>query len=97
MSIFYTHNAECNKEENKVRRVSFEEYQILKAIYNITIVSASDNEALIFIRKQQSGYRNNTQTIKERLNGGIMTNTTDYNYMEAITEDIKEYINNEVT
>ena len=51
MSIFYTHNAECNKEENKVRRVSFEEYQILKAIYNITIVSASDNEALIFIRK----------------------------------------------
>ena len=26
-----------------------------------------------------------------------MTNTTDYNCMEAITEDIKEYINNEVT
>ena len=51
MSIFYTHNAECNNEENKVRSVSFEEYQILKAIYNITIVSASDNEALIFIRK----------------------------------------------
>ena len=50
-TLFYTHNAECNKEENKVRRVSFEEYQILKAIYNITIVSASDNEALIFIRK----------------------------------------------
>lgn len=26
-----------------------------------------------------------------------MTNTTDYNYMEAMTEDIKEYIKNEVT
>ena len=26
-----------------------------------------------------------------------MKNTTDYNYMEAMTEDIKEYINNEVT
>ncbi len=25
------------------------------------------------------------------------TNTTDYNYMEAMTEDIKEYIKNEVT
>lgn len=26
-----------------------------------------------------------------------MTNTTDYNYMEAMTENIKEYIKNEVT
>lgn len=26
-----------------------------------------------------------------------MTNTTDYNYMEAMTKDIKEYIKNEVT
>lgn len=26
-----------------------------------------------------------------------MTNTTDYNYMEAMTEDIREYIKNEVT
>ena len=26
-----------------------------------------------------------------------MTNTTNYNYMEAIAEDIKEYIKNEVT
>lgn len=26
-----------------------------------------------------------------------MTNTTDYNYMEAMAEDIKEYIKNEVT
>lgn len=26
-----------------------------------------------------------------------MKNNTDYNYMEAMTEDIKEYINNEVT
>lgn len=25
------------------------------------------------------------------------TNTTDYNYMEAMTEDIKEYIKNEIT
>ena len=34
-----------------MKRVSYIEYQALKAIYNITIVSASDNEALIFIRK----------------------------------------------
>lgn len=27
----------------------------------------------------------------------IMKNTTDYNYMEAMTEDIREYINNEIT
>ncbi len=26
-----------------------------------------------------------------------MTNTTDYNYMEAMTKDIKEYIKNEIT
>lgn len=26
-----------------------------------------------------------------------MTNTTDYNYMKAMTEDIKEYIKNEIT
>lgn len=26
-----------------------------------------------------------------------MKNTTDYNYMEAMTEDIKEYIKNEIT
>jgi len=26
-----------------------------------------------------------------------MKNTTDYNYMEAMTEDIREYINNEIT
>lgn len=26
-----------------------------------------------------------------------MTNTTDYNYMEAMTEDIRNYINNEIT
>lgn len=35
-----------------MKRVSFKEYQILKAIFkNIIVVSASDNEALIFIRK----------------------------------------------
>lgn len=35
-----------------MRRVSFKEYQILKIIYkNVIVVSASDNEALIFIRK----------------------------------------------
>lgn len=35
-----------------MKRVSFKEYQILKAIFkNIVVVSASDNEALIFIRK----------------------------------------------
>lgn len=26
-----------------------------------------------------------------------MTNTTDYNYLEAMTEDIKVYIKNEIT
>lgn len=35
-----------------MKRVSFKQYQILKAIYeNVIVVSASDNEALIFIRK----------------------------------------------
>lgn len=43
------HNKETEVEPMK--RVSYIEYQALKAIYNITIVSASDNEALIFIRK----------------------------------------------
>ena len=32
-----------------MKRVSFKQYQILKAIYeNVIVVSASDNEALIF-------------------------------------------------
>ena len=46
-------NAEGNKEvKKKMKRVSFKEYQILKIIYNnVIVVSASDNEALIFIRK----------------------------------------------
>lgn len=36
-----------------MKRVSFKEYQILKMIYkNVVVISASDNEALIFIRKQ---------------------------------------------
>ena len=53
-----------------MRRVSFKEYQILKMIYkNVVVISASDDEALIFIRKQLSRYRNNVQTIKERVNG----------------------------
>ena len=35
-----------------MKRVSFKEYRILKAIYKrVIVVSASDNEALIFIRK----------------------------------------------
>ena len=35
-----------------MKRVSFREYQVLKVIYkNVIVVSASDNEALIFIRK----------------------------------------------
>lgn len=34
-----------------MKRVSYIEYQAIKAIYNIIIVSASDKEALIFIRK----------------------------------------------
>ena len=37
-----------------MKRVTFSQYRILKAIYeNVIVVSASDNEALIFIRKQQ--------------------------------------------
>lgn len=43
------HNKETEVEPMK--RVSYIEYQALKVIYKITIVSASDNEALIFIRK----------------------------------------------
>lgn len=36
-----------------MKRVSFKEYCILKVIYKtVTVVSASDYEALIFIRKQ---------------------------------------------
>lgn len=35
-----------------MKRVSFEEYQILKILYkNIIVIKASDNEALIFIQK----------------------------------------------
>ena len=35
-----------------MKRVSFKEYQVLKVICkNVVVVSASDNEALIFIRK----------------------------------------------
>lgn len=35
-----------------MKRVSFKQYRILKVIYeNVIIISASDNEALIFIRK----------------------------------------------
>lgn len=35
-----------------MKRVSYLEYQVAKAIYrNVILVSACDNEALIFIRK----------------------------------------------
>ena len=35
-----------------MKLLSFKEYQILKMIYkNVVVISASDNEALIFIRK----------------------------------------------
>jgi hypothetical protein len=35
-----------------MKRVSFQEYQLLKMIYkNVVVISASDDEALIFIRK----------------------------------------------
>jgi len=46
-------NAEGNKEvTEKMKRVSFKEYQIIKMIYkDVVVVSASDDEALIFIRK----------------------------------------------
>ena len=44
---------EYNKKgESKMKRVSFEEYKILKVIYkNVIVISACDNEALIFIKK----------------------------------------------
>lgn len=66
---------------NKMRRVSFKEYQVLKAIYKkVFVISASDNEALIFIRKQKREYRNIAQKIKERLNGGAYDKETKGNY-----------------
>lgn len=34
-----------------MKKVTYKEYQVLKAIHEIVIVSASDKEALIFIRK----------------------------------------------
>ncbi len=35
-----------------MKRVSFKQYRILKVIYeNVIVISASDNEALIFIRR----------------------------------------------
>lgn len=34
-----------------IKRVGFEKYQILKALYNVTVVSASDKEAVVIIRK----------------------------------------------
>lgn len=35
-----------------MKRVSFKQYRILKVIYEyVIVISASDNEALIFIRK----------------------------------------------
>ena len=39
-------------EKYKMKRVSYIEYQLLKiTCKKVTVVSASDNEALIFIRK----------------------------------------------
>lgn len=34
-----------------LKRVSFEKYKVLKAIYNVTIITANDTEAVIFIQK----------------------------------------------
>lgn len=34
-----------------IKRVKFKDYKILKIIYKVTIITASDNEAVIFISK----------------------------------------------
>ena len=34
-----------------LKRVSFEKYKVLRAIHNITIITANDTEAVIFIQK----------------------------------------------
>lgn len=34
-----------------LKRVSFRKYQILRAIHNITVITANDTEAVIFIQK----------------------------------------------
>ncbi len=34
-----------------LKRVSFNKYQILKLIHNVTVITASDTEAVILIQK----------------------------------------------
>ena len=34
-----------------LKRVSFEKYKVLSVIHNITIITANDTEAVIFIQK----------------------------------------------
>ena len=34
-----------------LKRVSFEKYKVLRTIHNITVITANDMEAVIFIQK----------------------------------------------
>lgn len=75
-----------------MKRVSFKQYQILKAIYeNVIVVSASDNEALIFIRKQKYIKVNtNIENIKKGQTVEIMTKRQ----KEIIKDNLNAYIAN---
>ena len=42
-----------------LKRVSFEIYQMLRLIHNITVITANDTEAVIFIQKQENGGNKN--------------------------------------
>lgn len=37
--------------EKMFKRVTYKKYQVLRIIYNVTVITASDNEAVIFISK----------------------------------------------
>ena len=41
-----------------LKRVSFEKYQVLKVIHKVTIITANDMEAVIFIQKQKGEKHN---------------------------------------
>ena len=34
-----------------IKRVGFEKYKVLKTLYNITVISASDKEAVVIIKR----------------------------------------------
>ena len=41
-----------------LKRVSFEKYQVLRAIHNVTVITANDTEAVIIIQKQKGEKHN---------------------------------------